>query len=351
MFQCETGICPESEGPESCRRAFAVKVMAMRQRCLLFASKCNYTPISKNENTGLKERVRDFWNEQSCDTQVAQSARFSRAYFEEIESFRYFDQPFIHSFAQFTRYRGKKVLEVGFGAGTDFIQWLRAGARVSGVDLTPEALDNVRHRIDVYQLPAPETIRVADAEKLPFAADTFDLGYSFGVLHHTPDTVRALQELVRVVQPGGEIKVMLYNRHSVWAFNQWIKHALLQGRPWKSLQWVLWHYTESVGTKGYSRAELARMLPPLGLRRIRIHTEITAGDYLGSASFRPLNGLYRLAIRLAGERHPWHPGHYVARSNDPDRQRRQTAAPPEKNVVRTGNPLGFFHCITAEKVR
>jgi ubiquinone/menaquinone biosynthesis C-methylase UbiE len=298
----------------------------------------------------LKEQVRDFWNEQSCDTQAAQSEKFSRQYFEEIEAFRYFDQPFICSFAQFTRYHGKKVLEVGFGAGTDFVQWLRAGAIVSGVDLTPEALDNVRHRIDVYQLPAPEKIMVADAEHLPFAPDSFDLGYSFGVLHHTPDTLGALRELVRVVKPGGEIKVMLYNRHSAWAFNQWLKHALLKGRPWRSFGWVLWHFNESIGTKAYTRAELAQMLPSLGLRRIRVQTEITAADYLGSSSFPPLNWLYRLAILLAGERRPWHPSHYMARSNDPEQRAPRAAPAPCKEMLYSGNRLGFFHCITAEKI-
>ena len=105
----------------------------------------------------LKQQVHDFWNEQSCYTPVTKAAKFTREYFEEIESFRYFDQPFIHSFAQFSRYHGKRVLEVGFGAGTDFIQWLRAGARTSGIDLTPEALENVRHRIQTYDLPARGT--------------------------------------------------------------------------------------------------------------------------------------------------------------------------------------------------
>src|SRR5207302_11077351 len=117
--------------------------------------------MSKPED--LKKHVREFWNSLSCDTQVASSLKFSLDYFEEIESFRYRDQPFIHAFAQFTRYHGKRVLEVGFGAGTDLIQWLRAGARVSGIDLTEEALENLSHRIDVYKLPLPEGIMVADA--------------------------------------------------------------------------------------------------------------------------------------------------------------------------------------------
>src|SRR2546422_11441280 len=101
------------------------------------------------ESATLKSEVKAFWNRKSCDTQYAQSEKFSREYFEQIERWRYSDQPFIHSFAQFTRYHGKRVLEVGFGAGTDFIQWLRAGAEASGVDLTEEALANLTHRIEV----------------------------------------------------------------------------------------------------------------------------------------------------------------------------------------------------------
>src|SRR5947209_3110234 len=116
----------------------------------------------------LKEQVRAFWNQQSCDTHVAQATKFSKDYFEQIEKYRYSDQAFIHAFAQFSRYHAKKVLEVGFGAGTDFIQWLRAGARATGIDLTPEALDNLTHRIAAYGLPSPEKIQVADAENLPF---------------------------------------------------------------------------------------------------------------------------------------------------------------------------------------
>src|SRR5207253_169583 len=208
--------------------------------------------MSEVGNQELKAQVRDFWNQLSCDTQVATAGKFSREYFEQIESFRYRDQPFIHGFAQFTRYHRKRVLEVGFGAGTDFIQWLRAGALASGIDLTDEALENLTRRIEAYQLPAPEQILVADAEQLPFESDSFDLGYSFGVLHHSPETEKAIEELVRVIAPGGEIKIMLYNRHSIYVFNVWVKHALARGRPWKSLRWALWNHVESLGTKGYT---------------------------------------------------------------------------------------------------
>ncbi len=297
-----------------------------------------------------KAQVRDFWNAQSCDTQIAQSEKFSREYFEEIEAFRYFDQPFIHSFAQFPRYRGKRVLEVGFGAGTDFIQWLRSGAVVSGIDLTPEALENVQRRIAVYGLPSPEKILVGDAENLPFADNNFDLGYSFGVLHHTPDMARALRELVRVVKPGGEIKVMLYNRHSICVLNSWVKCALLKGRPWKNLSWVAANFIESVGTKALTRGELATLLPSLGLRRIQVQTEVTATDFLAASALPPLNWLYRAALALAGERYAWRPAHYARRVNDPEQRTQSATRRGIEGIEFTGNPLGFFHCITAEKI-
>ena len=100
-------------------------------------------------DNNLKTEVKAYWNQASCDTWHTQAGKFTREYFEQIEEWRYRDQPFIHSFAQFTRYHGKRVIEVGFGAGTDFIQWLRAGAVASGVDLTEEALANLTHRIQV----------------------------------------------------------------------------------------------------------------------------------------------------------------------------------------------------------
>src|SRR5215813_13114042 len=107
------------------------------------------------QSPSLKSEVKAFWNRQSCETQYARSEKFTRDYFEQIEQWRYADQPFIHSFAQFTRYHDKRVLEVGFGAGTDFIQWLRAGAVASGIDLTEEAFENLSRRIRIYGLPEP----------------------------------------------------------------------------------------------------------------------------------------------------------------------------------------------------
>ena len=258
----------------------------------------------------LKAQVKAFWNRESCDADNARAAKFSREYFEQIEQWRYRDQPFIHSFAQFTRYHGRRVLEVGLGAGTDFVQWLRAGARASGIDLTEEALANISHRIAVYGLPQPESLHVADAENLPFPSNTFDLGYSWGVLHHTPNTAKAVAELVRVVRPGGEIKIMLYNRHGLYAWKMWIKRALLKGRPWKSLRWVLANHVESPGTKAYTQRELEQMLAPLGLADIRMQRFITNNDRVARRTFPYCLGGLVLdsVIALTGDRLGWYRG-------------------------------------------
>jgi SAM-dependent methyltransferase len=240
-------------------------------------------------------------------------------------------------------------LEVGFGAGTDFIQWLRVGAQVSGIDLTPEALQNVTNRVKVYELPPPESIQVADAENLPFPSGTFDLGYSFGVLHHTPDTMRAIGELTRVVKPGGDIKIMLYNRHSIWCLNLWIRYALLRGRPWKPFAWTLWNFNESVGTKAFTRRELREMLSQVGWEDVHVRTEVTSADYLGASAFPPLNWFYRIAIRLAGVRECWRPRYYASRVNDPITGRQPTERERPKGNFFSGNPLGLYHCISAKK--
>jgi SAM-dependent methyltransferase len=294
------------------------------------------------EREDLKKQVHDYWNRQSCDTHIAASSKFSREYFEEIETFRYRDQPCIHAFAQFTRYRDKRVLEVGFGAGTDFIQWLRAGARTSGIDLTEEALENLNHRIQVYGLPAPERIQTGDAENLPFESNQFDLGYSFGVLHHSPNTEKALAELVRVVRPGGEIKVMLYNLHSLCVYKAWVKHALLRGRPWKSLGSIVSDHIESPGTKAYTRAGLRRTLANLPLEDIEVRSEINSADYLAFSAIPPLNLFCRMLLRFGGYNPGWKLADY-----SPGAMKKPVATGGGIRFV--GNRLGWFHCLSARK--
>ena len=160
----------------------------------------------------LKERVRAFWQEHPCGTKFSDAEIGTREFFDRIENHRYEKEWHIPQAAQFARARGLKVLEIGCGIGTDGAQFARAGADYTGVDLTDAAIDLARSRFAWAGLAGE--FRVADAEKLDFPDETFDLVYSHGVLHHTPDIAAAIREIHRVLKPGGRATVMLYHRGS-----------------------------------------------------------------------------------------------------------------------------------------
>ncbi|MBC8043267.1 MAG: class I SAM-dependent methyltransferase, partial [Rhizobacter sp.] len=179
----------------------------------------------------LKSDVHDYWNQNPCGTQFTELGRGSKAFYDEVERFRYATQPFMSRLCGFDNFAGKRLLEIGCGLGTDLLQFARAGAITTGVDLTEESVALAKKRFELYGVPGD--FQVADAEKLPFAADSFDAVYSFGVLHHTPDTQKAIDEVYRVLKPGGKIVIMLYHKQSlhVWlGVPLYFLYGLIQGK-------------------------------------------------------------------------------------------------------------------------
>lgn len=160
----------------------------------------------------LKDRVRAFWQANPCGTKFSDAPPGTRLFYERTEEHRYTKEWHIPEAADFTGARGLRVLEIGCGLGTDGAQFAKAGAIYTGVDLTEAAVELARRRFELFELPG--TFRTADAENLDFADESFDLVYSHGVLHHTPDTRRAVREVHRVLRPGGRAVVMLYHRDS-----------------------------------------------------------------------------------------------------------------------------------------
>ncbi|MBK8911206.1 MAG: class I SAM-dependent methyltransferase [Chlorobi bacterium] len=261
--------------------------------------------MKTTKNTpAVKDQVRDYWNNQPCGTQFTEALPFSKEYFANIEEHRYTVEPEIFSFAQFTRYREKKILEVGTGAGSDFTQWVRSGANATGIDATEAGVQHTTQRLLLEGLNNFELI-VGDCEKLPFPENTFDLVYSWGVIHHTPNTWGALSEIIRVCKPGGEIKVMIYHRHSLLSLFFWVKYALLKGRPWKSLSWCLSNYMESVGTKAYTRKEVQNFLIKQPVNTIKINTYLTFYDRLERFGTAYTKIAQCLAWLLGGNRVGW----------------------------------------------
>lgn len=203
-----------------------------------------------------KDDVKEFWEAGPCGAKHATAPEGSPEFFAEVERKRNELEPFIPSYAAFDATAGKQVLEIGVGVGTDFIRFARAGAGVSGIDLTEHSVSLVRRRLALEGFQGD--VRVGDAEALPFADDTFDVVYSWGVLHHTPRPERAMQEAMRVLKPGGRLCVMVYSRFSWVAFGLWGRYGLLRGRPRRTLTSVVSDHMESVGTRAYTKAELRR---------------------------------------------------------------------------------------------
>jgi SAM-dependent methyltransferase len=183
-------------------------------------------------NNNLKERVRAFWQANPCGVKFADAAPGSRRFYELVEAHRYTKEWHIPVAADFSSARGLKVLEIGCGLGTDGAQFAEAGADYTGVDLTEAAVELARKRFELFNLPGK--FQTADAENLDFANDSFDLVYSHGVLHHTPETLKAVQEIHRVLRPGGRAVVMLYHRGS---YNYRVNISLLRRAGAHLLKW------------------------------------------------------------------------------------------------------------------
>ena len=183
-------------------------------------------------NAELKERVRAFWQEHPCGTKFADAEPGSSRFYELVEEHRYTKEWHIPIAAGFENAGGKRVLEIGCGLGTDGAQFAKAGADYTGVDLTQAAVDLAHRRFQVSNLPGE--FRIADAESLDFPDDSFDIVYSHGVLHHTPDTAQAIREVHRVLRPGGKALVMLYHRDS---YNYRINIGMLRRAGVHLLRW------------------------------------------------------------------------------------------------------------------
>ncbi|HEY3821376.1 MAG TPA: class I SAM-dependent methyltransferase [Polyangiaceae bacterium] len=227
------------------------------------------------ESQQLKDAVRSHWQQEPCGTREASTGDRKR-FFGDIERDRYLLEPYIRPFARFEDGRGKRVLEVGVGAGTDFVNWVRQGAHATGVDLTEQGVALTRERLELESLSAD--VRVADAETLPFPDSTFDIVYSYGVLHHSPDTPRAIGEAHRVLAPGGVARIMIYHYPSWVCFMMWGMHSAAHGRPWESPRKAVFHHLESPGTKVYTVGEAKALFSHFS--KVRVRVQLSHGDLL-----------------------------------------------------------------------
>lgn len=225
----------------------------------------------------LKEQVHDFWNDAACGEELYLDSIDRAGYARQAER-RYALEPFIFDLAKFAETRGKRVLEIGVGLGADHQRFAEAGADLFGIDLTPRAVEHTNRRLALLGLNS--RVAVGDAERLDFPDGFFDVVYSWGVLHHSPDTLAAVREVFRVLKPGGIARVIIYHKWSLVGSMLWFRYAFLRLRPWTSLADIYSRYLESPGTKAYSVADARELFRDFAA--VRITTRLGHGDLLES---------------------------------------------------------------------
>ena len=233
-----------------------------------------------------KELVREFWEEAACGEELYLHGSDTASY-ELQATQRYELEPYICEFAEFDAAKGKRVLEIGVGLGADHQRFAEAGAELYGVDLTARAVEHTRLRLSAYGLSS--NVNIGDAERLEFPTDFFDRVYSWGVLHHSPETSHAVSEVWRVLKPSGKAHIMIYHKWSLVGLMLWVRYALLRLRPWLSLRDVYARYLESPGTKAYTVREAKHLFSQF--RSVEVATVLTHGDLLESQAGQRHNGL------------------------------------------------------------
>ena len=240
----------------------------------------------------------------------------SREYFDQVEARKYLVESHIPGFADYPRWAGRRVLEIGCGLGTETMNFARAGARVTAVDLSRRSLELARQRAEVFGLQDRITFIEADAERLAEFVEPspYDLVYSFGVIHHTPHPGRALEQIRRhFVGPDTTFKMMVYYR---WA---WKVLAILvreaHGAFWKLDEAVARNSEAQTGcpvTYTYTRRSVRELLERSGFTVEDVFVDhifpYRVPDYVKYRYVKafPFNVLPGPAMRALERRLGWH---------------------------------------------
>ena len=243
-------------------------------------------PLPEPLSESLKDEVKAWWETDPMLYDWERTIRFpagSREFYEEVDRRFWAGAPFAHSpggapfgrLIEYEKWRGKLVLEIGCGSGAHTAQLARAGAETTAVDLTSNAVQLTSRRLEVFALSA--TVLQADAERLPFDSNSFDLVWSWGVIHHTPRTESAITEIHRVLKPGGEARLMVYHRNSIfyWINVMLIRGVLMGGLLKRSPAKLVDHYSDGRIARYFSARQLLELMAEFSSTHARVFSQPT----------------------------------------------------------------------------
>lgn len=173
----------------------------------------SFSVMSEKSKEDVQGEVAAFWNAEPCDSENSRLSPATRQYYSDIEQDRYVYQGHILETLEWLDWKGKDILEIGTGVGTDARQLISRGAKYNGVNVDAGSCEATRTALGVFGISG--NVKQMSAIKMDFDNKSFDIVYSFGVLHHIPDVRKAVTEIQRVLKPGGHLLFMVYNRSSI----------------------------------------------------------------------------------------------------------------------------------------
>jgi len=243
----------------------------------------------------LTGKVQDWWNKNPFtylmnNQNISSDWAFYRNIDRKIIKWMPWGQkgyPLLSSVIDYPKLSHKKVLDIAVGTGWTTEQFVRAGAYVTAVDLTPKAVELTKKRLEIFNIQA-DIVQVADAQNLPFSDSTFDFVLAFGCLMHMPNTQKAIDEIHRVLKLGGRASAMMYYKHSLhWWYYIFLGKGIFRAKLFSlSLQELSNRYTDGAYeegnqlTKFYSKKELSDMFGKFSKISIRIFDATTPIDHL-----------------------------------------------------------------------
>ena len=231
-----------------------------------------------------KDEVQDQWDNNPCGSHYAKEAsKNTLEWYLEVERYRYEEYaPWMRETMEFARHAGESVLEIGGGLGTDLAQFAKAGAVVTDIDLSAGHLAHAQENFSLRGLTG--TFIHHDAEKLPFPDSTFDVVYSNGVIHHTPNTQVVVNEIHRVLKPGGKAIVMVYAENSLHYWRNLVtdlglRQGLLESYSMGEIMSMHVEITENNArplVKVYTKARIAKLFSEFVRVAISQHQMVAA---------------------------------------------------------------------------
>ena len=228
-----------------------------------------------NYKENLKS-IKDYWVNNPCEEwffgpgiNCKNPNQINLEEFNRNSFLRYSNEPEILKFTDFNLLKGLKVLEVGFGLGSDAVLLAKSSKNYFGTDLSEVSYEVTSRRLKLYDLKNTN-LKVGSSTNLDYEDSFFDFVYSWGVIHHSGNLKKSLEEIYRVLKNGGRSKIMVYNKDSLIVFVYWLYYSIKEFNFKRTRAQIISENIESPGTLILSKNEFQELIESVGFSLVNL---------------------------------------------------------------------------------